>query len=195
MQHDASARDGASGRLIFLIGPSGSGKDSLIDASRAQLSAAGVEIARRVITRSAEAKGEAAHGVSAQRFAQMCEEGAFAMHWRANGLEYGIPAQVDKWLAQGRSVLVNGSRAYLPEARERYPDLLAVCLEVQPEVLRERLLARGRETPEQVDQRLARNGRLQLEAAPSVHHLDNSGDLVTTVAALLELLRQEKLIT
>ncbi|HCV40921.1 MAG TPA: phosphonate metabolism protein/1,5-bisphosphokinase (PRPP-forming) PhnN, partial [Pseudomonas sp.] len=169
MQHDASARDGASGRLIFLIGPSGSGKDSLIDASRAQLSAAGVEIARRVITRSAEAKGEAAHGVSAERFAQMREEGAFAMHWRANGLEYGIPAQVDQWLAQGHSVLVNGSRAYLPEAQTRYPDLLAVCLEVQPEVLRERLLARGRETPGQVDQRLARNARLKLEAAPSIH--------------------------
>jgi ribose 1,5-bisphosphokinase len=158
------------------------------------LSAAGVEIARRVITRSAEAKGEAAHGVSAERFAQLREEGAFAMHWRANGLEYGIPAQVDQWLAQERSVLVNGSRAYLPVARERYPNLLAVCLEVQPEVLRERLLARGRETPEQVDQRLARNARLQLEAAPSVHTLDNSGDLAAAVTALIELLRQEKLI-
>jgi ribose 1,5-bisphosphokinase len=116
------------------------------------------------------------------------------MHWQANGLEYGIPAQVDQWLAQGRSVLVNGSRAYLHAARERYPNLLAVCLDVQPEVLRERLLARGRETPEQVDQRLARNARLQLEAAPSVHTLDNSGDLAAAVTALFELLRQEKLI-
>ena len=194
MQHDASARDGASGRLIFLIGPSGSGKDSLIDAARAQLSAAGVEIARRIITRSAEAKGEAAHGVSAERFAQLREEGAFAMHWRANGLEYGIPAQVDAWLAQGRSVLVNGSRAYLPEAQARYPGLLAVCLDVQPAVLRERLLARGRETPEQVDQRLARNAQLQLNAGPSLHHLDNSGELATAVGALLDLLRQEKLL-
>jgi len=158
------------------------------------LSAAGVEIARRVITRSAEAKGEEAHGVSAERFAQLREAGAFAMHWQANGLEYGVPAQVDQWLAQGRSVLVNGSRAYLPAARERYPNLLAVCLDVQPEVLRERLLARGRETPEQVDQRLARNARLQLEAAPSVHTLDNSGDLAAAVTALFELLRQEKLI-
>lgn len=194
MQHDASARDGASGRLIFLIGPSGSGKDSLINASRTQLAAAGVQIARRVITRSAEAKGEAAHGVSAERFAQLREAGAFAMHWRANGLEYGIAAQVDQWLAQGHSVLVNGSRAYLPAARERYPDLLAVCLDVQPEVLRERLLARGRETPEQVDLRLARNAQLQLQAAPSVHLLDNSGELATTVAAFLDLLRQENLI-
>lgn len=62
MQHDASDRRSGTGRLIFLVGPSGSGKDSLIDASREQLAAAGVEIARRVITRSAEAKGEAAQG-------------------------------------------------------------------------------------------------------------------------------------
>lgn len=65
------------------------------------------------------------------------------MHWRANGLDYGIPRQVDQWLAAGRAVLVNGSRAYLPEARQRYPDLLAVLVEVKPEVLRQRLLARG----------------------------------------------------
>ncbi len=143
MQHDASDRRSGTGRLIFLVGPSGSGKDSLIDASREQLAAAGVEIARRVITRSAEAKGEAAQGVTPEHFDTLRAQGAFAMHWRANGLDYGIPRQVDQWLAAGRAVLVNGSRAYLPEARQRYPDLLAVLVEVKPEVLRQRLLARG----------------------------------------------------
>lgn len=68
MQHDASDRRSGTGRLIFLVGPSGSGKDSLIDASRERLAAAGVEVARRVITRSAEAKGEAAQGVTAEQF-------------------------------------------------------------------------------------------------------------------------------
>ncbi|MFJ4153837.1 phosphonate metabolism protein/1,5-bisphosphokinase (PRPP-forming) PhnN [Pseudomonas sp. NPDC089752] len=193
MQHDASAQTKASGRLIFLMGPSGSGKDSLIDAARADLAAAGVEIARRVITRSAEAKGEAAQGVTPERFAAMRAAGEFAMSWQANGLAYGIPAQVDEWLGHGRSVLVNGSRAYLPEARRRYPNLLAVCLEVKPEVLRERLLARGRETPQEVDQRLARSARLQAEPDAAVHRLDNSAALATAVSALLELLRKEGL--
>jgi ribose 1,5-bisphosphokinase len=195
MQHDASAQGEASGRLIFLIGPSGSGKDSLIDASRAQLAAAGVEIARRVITRSAEAKGEAAHGVTPERFETLRAAGEFAMHWRANGLDYGIPAQVDQWLAQGRSVLVNGSRAYLPQARLRYPDLLAVCLVVKPEVLRDRLLARGRETPQEIDQRLARNAGIHVDGDAAVHLVDNSGSLEAAVAALLDVLRKEKLIT
>ncbi|AVD91648.1 MULTISPECIES: phosphonate metabolism protein/1,5-bisphosphokinase (PRPP-forming) PhnN [Pseudomonas] len=191
MQHDASDRRSGTGRLIFLVGPSGSGKDSLIDASREQLAAAGVEIARRVITRSAEAKGEAAQGVTPEQFDTLRAQGAFAMHWRANGLDYGIPRQVDQWLAAGRAVLVNGSRAYLPEARQRYPDLLAVLVEVKPEVLRQRLLARGRESAEEVEQRLARSARLQAAADPSVHVLDNSSTLEAAVAAFVSLLRDQ----
>lgn len=191
MQHDASDRRSGTGRLIFLVGPSGSGKDSLIDASREQLAAAGVEIARRVITRSAEAKGEAAQGVTPEQFDTLRAQGAFAMHWRANGLDYGIPRQVDQWLAAGRAVLVNGSRAYLPEARQCYPDLLAVLVEVKPEVLRQRLLARGRESAEEVEQRLARSARLQAAADPSVHVLDNSSTLEAAVAAFVSLLRDQ----
>lgn len=191
MQHDASDRQSGTGRLIYLVGPSGSGKDSLIDAAPERLAAAGVQIARRVITRSAEAKGEAAHGVTSEQFEALRAQGAFAMHWQANGLDYGIPVQVDQWLAAGRAVLVNGSRAYLAEARRRYPNLLAVLVQVRPEVLRERLLARGRESAEEVEQRLARNARLQALADPSLHVLDNSTTLETAVAALFALLRDE----
>nr|WP_225778721.1 phosphonate metabolism protein/1,5-bisphosphokinase (PRPP-forming) PhnN [Pseudomonas sp. Marseille-Q3773] len=191
MQHDASDRRSGTGRLIYLVGPSGSGKDSLIDASRERLAAAGVEIARRVITRSAEAKGEAAHGVTAEQFEALRAHGAFAMYWRANGLDYGIPRQVDQWLAQGRAVLVNGSRAYLAEARKRYPNLLAVRVQVRPEVLRQRLHARGRETADEIEQRLARNEYLQAMADPTVHVLDNSTTLETAVESLFALLHDE----
>lgn len=194
MQHDASDRQSGTGRLIYLVGPSGSGKDSLIDASRERLAASGVQIARRVITRSAEAKGEAAHGVTSEQFEALRAQGAFAMYWQANGLDYGIPVQVDQWLAAGRAVLVNGSRAYLAEARRRYPNLLAVLVQVRPEVLRERLLARGRESAEEVEQRLARNARLQALADPSLHVLDNSTTLETAVAALFALLHDEAVL-
>lgn len=195
MQHDASAgpRTAFPGRLVYLMGPSGAGKDSLIDAARATLAAHNVAIARRVITRSAEAKGEDAIGVSSERFEQMCAEGDFALHWRANGLAYGIPVQIDSWLQQGRTVLVNGSRAHLAEARQRYPDLLAVLLTVDPQVLRQRLLARGRESLEDIERRLARSQQLVLPDQ-DVCLLDNSTYLDDAVARLLDLLRERGLL-
>ncbi|WP_298182770.1 phosphonate metabolism protein/1,5-bisphosphokinase (PRPP-forming) PhnN [uncultured Pseudomonas sp.] len=168
-----------SGRLIYLMGPSGSGKDSLLNAARERLAESGCVIARRVITRSAEALGEDAIGVSPAEFDAQEQAGVFALSWRANGLAYGIPRQIDGWLAAGQDVLVNGSRGYLPQARLRYPALIGVLLTVEAPVLRERLLRRGRESIEQIEQRLARNAQFDAAAAErdGLHLLDNSGAL------------------
>jgi ribose 1,5-bisphosphokinase PhnN len=43
-------------------------------------------------------------------------------------------------------VLVNGSRAHLPQARPLWAALLPVCLQVSPDVLR-RLQSRGANRP------------------------------------------------
>lgn len=194
-----------TGRLIYLMGPSGSGKDSLLNAARERLAERGCVIARRVITRSAEAVGEEAVGVSPAEFDQQEADGAFALSWRANGLAYGIPRQIDDWLAAGQDVLVNGSRGYLPQARERYPGLLAILLQVDEAALRQRLQARGRESAEQIEARLARSRELQTDAACSPlplagegsgeraevepqYLLNNSGPLDQTVTQLLQLL-------
>ncbi|MBK3444502.1 MULTISPECIES: phosphonate metabolism protein/1,5-bisphosphokinase (PRPP-forming) PhnN [Pseudomonas] len=178
-----------AGRLIYLIGPSGSGKDSLLDAARPRLVERGCRMVRRVITRSAEAVGEAAQGVSPEQFAAMEAEGAFALSWQANGLSYGIPKDIDDWLAAGDDVLVNGSRAHLAQTRERYPTLLVLLLTVDQAVLRQRLIARGRESLADIEERLARNARFtaQLIAGhgAGLFVLDNSGPLAHTVERLL----------
>ncbi|OEC36106.1 ribose 1,5-bisphosphokinase [Pseudomonas cuatrocienegasensis] len=207
-----------SGRLIYLMGPSGSGKDSLLQAARERLAERGCVIVRRVITRSAEAIGEDAIGVAPAEFDQQEAAGAFALSWRANGLAYGIPRQIDDWLAAGQDVLLNGSRGHLEAARQRYPDLLAILLQVDEAVLRQRLQARGRETPEQIEQRLARSrsftpvggafgsgillrstscipavaaATVAAKAPPTGEFLtvlDNSGPLPHTVSRLLQLI-------
>ena len=180
------------GKLIYLMGPSGSGKDSLIDAARPQLAARGCEVVQRVITRSAEAVGEDAQGVSREAFGALKAQGAFALDWQANGLEYGIPVQIDDWLQAGRHVLINGSRAHLEHARARYPDLLAIRVTVDAGVLQRRLQARGRETPDEINTRLKRNELfIDGEGAPSgssVQRLDNSSTLEAGVQALLGLI-------
>lgn len=182
------------GRLIYLIGPSGSGKDSLLDAARETLEQRGCRIVRRVITRSAEAVGEAAQAVSVEQFESMRERGAFALCWQANGLRYGIPIEIDQWLLEGHDVLINGSRAHLSQAQQRYPNLLAVLLAVDHDVLRQRLLARGRESLDEIEARLERNARFAgdlLSSNPSVQLLDNSADLHQTVAALISHLNRQ----
>ena len=58
--------------------------------------------------------------MSAHAFEQLSEAQAFAFDWQANGLRYGVrhdelsPLHVGKW------VIVNGSRAYLPQALARF---------------------------------------------------------------------------
>lgn len=183
------------GRLILVIGPSGSGKDSLLQAARPVLEEQGMRIARRTITRSPESIGEEAIGVSAQTFQHMQAQGEFALHWQANGLSYGIAREMDDWLAAGESVVVNGSRGHLEQARTLYPDLLAICLDVEPRVLRERLLSRGRESAEEVEQRLMRSAQLSGSLPKCVWHLDNSGALGETVSALLAVLEEEGIIS
>ncbi|AIR90028.1 ribose-phosphate pyrophosphokinase [Pseudomonas cremoricolorata] len=190
----ASDGETEGGRLVLLVGPSGAGKDSLLEAVRPLLQAQGVEIAQRVITRSAEAVGEQALAVTEQQFDDMSRDEAFALQWRANGLQYGITRQLDAWLEQGRSVLVNGSRGHLAQARARYPQALVICLEVSMPVLRQRLQARGRETPDVIEQRLARSGMWRAENLPDVRRLDNSGELNQAVQDLLALLRDEGII-
>jgi len=176
------------GRLIYLMGPSGSGKDSVLQAASAPLAAMDCRIVRRVITRSAEAQGEDAHSVTPEEFASLDRSGAFAMSWRANGLHYGIPREIDDWLEAGHDVLVNGSRNYLPEARRRYPQLIAILLRVEPGVLRQRLLKRGRESLAEIEERLARNARFADGLPGPLVELDNSVSLDVTVGHLLDLL-------
>ncbi|WP_409279284.1 phosphonate metabolism protein/1,5-bisphosphokinase (PRPP-forming) PhnN [Pseudomonas defluvii] len=196
MQHDASddcltVQAVQFGRLIYLMGASGAGKDSLIEAARPVLRGQGVMITRRVITRAVEAKGEDAHGVTWQQFELLCDQKAFALHWQANGLSYGIPAQIDVWLEEGRHVLVNGSRAHLVEARKRYPSLLPILLTVDAGVLRARLLGRARESLDDIERRLERARALACVEDRTVRILDNSGELLDTVSRLLILLREE----
>jgi ribose 1,5-bisphosphokinase len=186
------------GRLIYLAGASGAGKDSLIDALRVELAARDIDVVRRVITRSAEASGEQAVGVTHEAFEQMVAQGRFALSWHANGLRYGIPVEVDRALAEGRWVLMNGSRGYLPQALDRYPDALPILVTVNKAVLRERLVARGRETAAEIEARLLRSEQLHQApgawqgTVPGLHVVDNSTTLEQAATTLLALIDQAR---
>ncbi|MDZ7864578.1 phosphonate metabolism protein/1,5-bisphosphokinase (PRPP-forming) PhnN [Acidovorax sp.] len=144
-------------QLLYFMGPSGAGKDSLLDWLRQHLPAGlPVQWARRTISRPASPGGEAHESTTPDAHAALRAAGAFALHWEANGLAYGVRHAEMAPLVQGRWLMVNGSRAYLPEALARYPDLVAVHITASPEVLRQRLQSRGRENADEVEQRVQR---------------------------------------
>ena len=88
---------------------------------------------------------------------------------------------MDLWLLQGIDVAVNGSRAHLPQAQQRYgAQLLPVCLQVSAAILRRRLQDRGRESAEQIEQRLARAAEYQQSLPAGCRVLHNDGPLDDT---------------
>lgn len=183
----ATARQ--AGRLIYLIGASGSGKDSLLNWLTTALptgTAATVRIARRAITR-AESGNESAMALTPEAFALRCAAGEFALYWHSHGLDYGIGVEIDEWLDRGDVVIVNGSRAYLAQAYGRYPSLEAVEIVVSPDTLRQRLLARGRESLVEIDARLKR-AVIAFPTPPGCRlmRMANDGTLDTAGKALLD---------
>ncbi len=177
------------GRVIWLMGPSGSGKDSLLSALR-QREHAQLLVAHRYITRPANAGSENHIALSEQEFFTRAGQNLLALSWHANGFYYGVGIEIDLWLHAGFDVLVNGSRAHLAQAQARYASaLLPVCLQVSPEVLRSRLQSRGRENAVEIEQRLARAARYTPSAC---HVLNNDGSLLQSVDNFLSLIRQKE---
>ena len=177
-----------NGILYYIMGPSGAGKDTLLDAVRRE-KPEGVIFSHRYITRSRDTGREAHVPLSAEEFALRRDFGLFALAWEAHGTWYCIGLEIDCWLDKGLSVVVNGSRAALDQAQERYPGLEAVYVRADPDLLRRRLLQRGYETREQIENRLARNSDYP-PPRTRLTIIDNSGALKQSVERMLDLLEE-----
>jgi ribose 1,5-bisphosphokinase len=181
----------SGGCLVMVVGPSGSGKDTLLDCARERLASdPSFRFVRRVITRPVAA-GEAHEPVTAQEFERRANSGAFALHWQAHGLCYGVSAVIMEWIDEGYVVVANGSRGIVKEARSRFPALHVVNVTAPCSVLAERLLARGRESSEVIVDRLARARAFALDDQ-AAYEIDNSGSSEQGGAALVRILRSIK---
>jgi ribose 1,5-bisphosphokinase len=186
VQADIAVR---AGRLVYVIGPSGAGKDSIIAYARQRLGADRHVFARRYITRPADSGGEDHIAITQKDFERDCDASRFALAWRGNGLGYGVGEEIDLWLASGRHVILNGSRGYLSNAVGRYPSLLPVLIAIDPAVLRQRLSARGRETAQEIEARIRRAMALDVIDHPAVAVIANNGPLAEAGEAFVALLR------
>lgn len=176
------------GRLFAVVGPSGAGKDTLIEAARR--ARPDLYIARRVITRPESDGAEPYEGVTKAEFAARAASGKFALTWRAHGLFYGIPTGMAAALEAGQDAVFNCSRAVLEEAQARFPSLRVILVTALDETLAARLAARGRESAGDIRGRLAR-ARFTLPPGLPVEVVRNDGPLEEAVAAFLRLLQPE----
>jgi len=181
-------RDLRIGTLFFVVGPSGSGKDSLIDGAKTVLESTGRYVfAQRVITRPTGSAGEDHESTTEEKFARSVALGNFLISWNAHGLHYGLPASLMVALKHGQNVVANGSRAVIAELAERVPRLVVVEVVAPPELLAARIAGRGRETGAAIDERVARNV-VQWPSSVKTVTIRNDGTIAVGVVAVLAAL-------
>lgn len=185
-----TGRTAPRGTIVLVVGPSGSGKDSILGAAEAAVG--GEEsfyFPRRDVTRPAALGGEPYCAVSAGEFQHRRAHGAYSLSWFAHGLGYGVPTAIEEHLSEGRHVVVNVSRAVIPEVRRRLQPVCVVSIEVPEEILRARLKGRDRESAEDIEARLERAAAFQIEGADVVR-LQNDSSLETAVMRFVTLLQE-----
>lgn len=145
-----------SGLWVFVCGPSGAGKDSVLGwAAQALGDRQDIVFARRLVTRAAH-PGSDHDEVSPEQFACLMNNDGLAWRWQAHGFQYGIEAHYTAQVAAGRVVVVNGSREHV-HTLQAAEQLRVVQIEVDAVQLAARLAQRNRDTPQAVARRLARN--------------------------------------
>ena len=171
------------GTLFLVVGPSGAGKDSLIEGARKQLPA-GFLFPRRVITRPEGSAGEDHIPVDRATFERRERDGAFALSWRAHGHCYAIPIEIETALAAGTNVVVNVSREAIDEARTKFAPVRVIEVTAPPDVLGARLRARGRESQGEIAERLHQSKHVEADTV-----VVNDGALEPAVAAFVAALQ------
>jgi phosphonate metabolism protein PhnN/1,5-bisphosphokinase (PRPP-forming) len=176
----------ARGTLFLVVGPSGAGKDSLIDGAKAALKMDSRYLfPQRYITRPADAGGEDHIPVSDAVFDTLEQRGELLLSWHAHNLRYGIPATVGEQLSEGLNVIVNVSRTVVDAARRTFVPMVVLYVSVPDDVLAARLTARGRETTADIAKRVARAREYEL-AGQDVQVIDNGGILEDSISFFLQ---------
>ncbi|KAB2678364.1 phosphonate metabolism protein/1,5-bisphosphokinase (PRPP-forming) PhnN [Brucella tritici] len=182
--------DMPKGCFVAVVGPSGAGKDTIMDAARVALAGdTRFHFVRRIITRPQMPGTEDHDSLDETAFTKAAGEGAFALHWQAHGLSYGLPKSIEDEIAEGTVVIANVSRRVLGDIRRLYTSRSVVVITARPDVLAERLASRGRESRDEITARLAREVSFD-DGAGDVVTIDNSGDVNASTETFLHHLKE-----
>ncbi len=179
-----------NGVFVAVVGPSGAGKDTIIDYARMVLKdEPGFHFVRRVVTRPSSVDAEDHDTLSEAEFSKALQSGVFSHQWEAHGLCYGLPKSVHDEIRLGAVAIANVSRGIVPKLRATYANFAVVHITASHEVLAKRLAARGRESADEIQRRLMRAGANPCDPLDAIM-IDNSADVAKAGGEFVALLRK-----
>ncbi|BAD40324.1 guanylate kinase [Symbiobacterium thermophilum] len=182
------------GLLIVVTGPSAVGKGTICRALLAETP--GIRFSVSCTTRPkrpGEVDGVEYYFISKEEFERRIAAGEFLEWAEVYGNYYGTPrGYVEEVTAQGQDVILDIDRVGARAVREQYPDAVSVFV-IPPsmEALRQRIAARGTESPEAVARRLAEAPEWIREGLTYDYVIVND-DLARAVAELRAIIMAEK---
>ena len=145
-------------KLFVISGPSGAGKGTLVTRVRERRSNLGLTVSATTrAPRKGEVDGVNYFFLTREEFDRRVANGEFVEWAEVHGNCYGtLVSEVTSKLASGSSLILEIDVQGALQVKERFPE--AVLIFIKPpslEVLRERLVGRGTETPETIELRMA----------------------------------------
>ena len=182
----------SKGRLFIISGPSGSGKDTILAELfkicpdlRFSISS----ITRPV--RKGEKPGEKYNFVSTDEFKSMIANDQLLEYNCYVNNYYGTPkAPVLAAIEKGEDIIIEVDVNGAKQIREKMPD--AVSIFIMPpdlETLRQRLLARGTETEEKINERLI-SAKAEIERAGEYDYTVINDDVDVAVRKIAEIIKK-----
>ena len=183
------------GTLYVISAPSGAGKTSLVAGMLRNDHKLGVSVSHTTRSmREGEQNGVSYHFVSREEFEAMIAEGDFLEHADVFGNYYGTSqVWVREALTRGQDVILEIDWQGASQVRRLIPECVGIFIvPPSPEVLRERLVGRGTDSPEAVERRLA-EAREECRHAVEFDFLVVNDDFDIALADLLAIVRDQRL--
>ena len=147
-----------SGFLYVIVAPSGAGKSTLVNALLEREPDIGLSISYTTrAPRPGEVSGREYFFVTREEFAAMVKRGDFLEHAEVYGNFYGTSRTwIEKTRAEGSDVLLEIDWQGARSVKKLFRDMTYIyILPPSIEVLRERLIKRGKDSTEVIERRLA----------------------------------------
>jgi guanylate kinase len=180
-----------SAKVFVITGPSGVGKGTLIRGLLERIPE--LELSVSATTREprpGEGDGVDYHFMTPDEFERHAAAGAFVEHAEYSGNRYGtLRSELERRLEAGAPVVLEIEVQGARQVREAMPDAVAVFIAPPSrDALRARLVGRGTDAPEQVDERL-RTADRELEAQPEFGHVVINDRLEEATEELVGIVR------